>query len=176
MRDRVEIAVADITNLPVDAIVNAANISLLGGGGVDGAIHRAAGPELVRECGTLGGCPTGEARITRGYNLPARWVIHAVGPRWRDGRHGEDDLLASCYARSLALAEQHDIHSIAFPGISTGIYGFPSERAARIAVAETRRHLDAHPTTSLQRVLFVFLDPVRAAEFHRAFDEVWPAV
>jgi O-acetyl-ADP-ribose deacetylase len=174
MRDRLEVAVVNITKLHVDAIVNAANTSLLGGGGVDGAIHRAAGPELVQECRLLGGCPTGEARVTRGYKLPARWVIHAVGPHWRDGSHGEDALLASCYATSLALAERQDIHSIAFPGISTGIYGFPSERAARIAVTETRRHLDARPETSLQRVIFVFLDAARASEFRQVLDALWP--
>jgi O-acetyl-ADP-ribose deacetylase (regulator of RNase III) len=175
MRDRIEITVADITKLPVDAIVNAANTSLLGGGGVDGAIHRAAGPDLVQECRTLDGCKTGAAKMTGGYRLPARWIIHAVGPRWRDGAHGEDGLLASCYATSLALAEQAAIQSIAFPGISTGIYGFPSARAARIAVTETRRHLDAHPQTSLRRVIFVFLDPSRAEEFRHALDDTWPA-
>lgn len=174
VRDRIEITVDNLTKLPVDAIVNAANTSLLGGGGVDGAIHRAAGPELVAECRTLGGARTGEAKITGGYRLPARWVIHAVGPRWRDGAHGEDELLASCYANSLALAEQHGVRSIAFPGISTGIYHFPSDRAARIAVAETRTHLEAHPESSLERVVFVFLDPARAEEFRGVMDEVWP--
>jgi O-acetyl-ADP-ribose deacetylase (regulator of RNase III) len=153
MSGRMVVARGDITRMTVDAIVNAANSSLLGGGGVDGAIHRAAGPDLVAECRTLGGCPTGEARITRGYRLPARWVIHTVGPVWHGGGRGEDEALANCYRNSLALAAQHGVRTVAFPAISTGIYGFPLERATTIAVRETTTFLRDHP--EVEQVIFV---------------------
>lgn len=155
VRGRIEVIEGDITKQPrcIGAIVNAANTTLLGGGGVDGAIHRAAGPGLLEECRTLGGCPTGEAKITKGYNLPAQWVIHAVGPVWSGGSRGEDDLLAGCYRNSLALAVEHGIRTIAFPAISTGAYRFPLERATRIAVTETTRFLEQ--SSAIQRVVFV---------------------
>ena len=146
----------DITRLAVDAIVNAANTTLLGGGGVDGAIHRAAGPGLLEECRGLGGCPTGGARITRGHGLPARWVIHTVGPVWKGGGRGERELLAGCYRSSLALAVQHGVKTIAFPAISTGAYGFPAEEACSIALREVARSLEALP--SIREVSFVCFD------------------
>ena len=142
----------DITQLRVDAIVNAANRTLLGGGGVDGAIHRAAGPQLLEACRTLGGCPTGEARITPGFGLPARFVIHTVGPVWHGGDRGEPELLGSCYRESLALADTHHLHSVAFPAISTGNYGFPIEQAAKIAIVSVRNSLSA--TRFVERVTF----------------------
>ncbi len=142
MSERIEIVAADITKLELDAIVNAANTSLLGGGGVDGAIHRAAGPELGDECRTLGGCSTGEAKITKGHGLPADWVIHTVGPVWHGGKADEDQLLAGCYRNSLELARQHQIRSIAFPSISTGAYRFPFERAAKIAIETVTAFLE----------------------------------
>ncbi len=153
VHDRITVVEGDITRQRVDAIVNAANTSLLGGGGVDGAIHRAAGPQLLAECRALGGCSTGDAKITRGYNLPAAWVIHTVGPVWHGGMHHEDDLLARCYRSCFALVAEHGVRTVAFPAISTGIYGFPLERATRIAIAETTRFLAENAT--VEKVRFV---------------------
>jgi O-acetyl-ADP-ribose deacetylase (regulator of RNase III) len=170
MRERIAVTRDDITRQPVDAIVNAANSSLLGGSGVDGAIHRAAGPELVAECRTLGGCPTGEARITRGYRLPARHVIHTVGPVWHGGRRGEPELLASCYRNSLELAARHGLETVAFPAISTGIYGYPLEPATRIAVTETARFLETHP--GIRQVTFVCFGDEAYHTYQQVMDEV----
>lgn len=168
--ERVEVKLGDITREEVDAIVNAANESLLGGGGVDGAIHRAAGPELKEECRKLNGCPTGQAKITGGYRLPARYVIHTVGPVWSGGEEGEPELLASCYRNSLALAEQHGLQTIAFPAISTGVYGYPLEPAARIAVREVQRHLDEGG--NLERIVFVCFDEQNRAAYEAALHEL----
>ena len=156
MDNRIELSQDDITKLSVDAIVNAANTSLLGGGGVDGAIHRAAGPRLLEECRTLNGCATGQAKITKGYNLPARFVIHTVGPVWRGGGCGEEALLADAYRNTLACAVENSVQTLAFPNISTGVYGFPKEKAAEIALAETEAFL--RKNTSLTKVLFVCFD------------------
>lgn len=153
MPERIEVVQGDITKQKVDAIVNAANNSLLGGGGVDGAIHRVAGPELLKECRKLKGCPTGEAKITRGYQLPAKWVIHTVGPIWRDGNYKEDEYLAKCYQSCFNLTEEYWLKTVAFPSISTGVYRFPLERATKIAVTETINFLKRN--NFVKKIIFV---------------------
>jgi O-acetyl-ADP-ribose deacetylase len=168
---QLEIRVADITTLAVDAIVNAANRTLLGGGGVDGAIHRAAGPELLAECRTLGGCETGAAKITRGYRLEAKHVIHAVGQVWSGGGKGEDDLLASCYRTALALAAEQRLTSLAYPAISTGVYHFPPDRAARIAVGTVAAEIASAPR-GIERVVFCCFSPDSAEHHRNAFAEL----
>lgn len=170
LRDRIEIVEGDITKMEVDAIVNAANTSLLGGGGVDGAIHRAAGPELLAETRKIGGCPTGEARVTKGYRLPAKWVIHTVGPIWSGGNRDEDELLASCYRNSFKAAIEIGAVTIAFPSISTGAYRFPMERATNIALSETKSFLLANQ--SIKKVVFVCF----GSEVHKKYQEVFREV
>lgn len=170
MLDRIEIVKGDITKLKVDAIVNAANSSLLGGGGVDGAIHRAAGPELLTECKALNGCKTGEAKITKGYNLPAKFVIHTVGPVWNGGNNNEDELLRNCYLNSLKLAIQNQIKTLAFPAISTGVYRFPLERAAKIAIRTVKDFLSNDD--SLEKVIFVCFDENTETIYKRALSNI----
>ena len=169
--DRIEILEGDITTMEVDAIVNAANTSLLGGGGVDGAIHRAAGPELLAETRTLGGCPTGEARVTKGYKLPAHWVIHTVGPIWSGGKKDEDRLLAKCYKKSFQAAVQIGATTLAFPSISTGAYRFPLERAINIALGETKLFLQTNQ--SIEKVFFVCFGKEVHEKYQEAFDALF---
>ncbi len=168
--NRITIVKGDIPQQRVDAIVNAANTLLLGGGGVDGAIHRAAGPELLAECRALGGCATGQAKITRGYKLSAPWVIHTVGPIWQDGNHDEEELLASCYRNCFALVEQHAIKTVAFPSISAGAYGFPMDRAARIALRETKKFLERN--RSVEKVILVCFGTAALQTYQAAFQEI----
>jgi O-acetyl-ADP-ribose deacetylase (regulator of RNase III) len=171
METRVQIVEGDITKQKVDAIVNAANNSLLGGGGVDGAIHRAAGPELLEETRNIGGCPTGEARVSKGYKLPAKWVIHTVGPIWKGGHKNEEGLLASCYRNSLQAAVQIGAKTVAFPSISTGAYGFPLERATEIALKETKKFLETDE--NLEKVTFVCFGEKALRTFQEAYKQVF---
>ena len=172
LRTRIEIIQGDITKLKVDAIVNAANSSLLGGGGVDGAIHRGAGPQLLEYCRHLNGCPTGEAKISPGFNLPAKYVIHTVGPVWRGGNNNEEELLANCYINSLLIAVENKIMTIAFPAISTGVYGFPLERAANIALTESKRFLDDN--NMIDKIIFVCFDVYKLRVYEKLIESVLP--
>jgi len=172
MRRTLEARQVNIVTLAVDAIVNAANTTLLGGGGVDGAIHRAAGPQLLDECRTLGGCPTGQAKMTLGYSLPAKHVIHTVGPVWSDGKRGEPQLLASCYRESLRLAASHQLKSVAFPAISCGVYGYPLEHAVKVAVRECMEFASAHPLP--ERIVFACFDAATLAAYESEILK-WPS-
>jgi O-acetyl-ADP-ribose deacetylase (regulator of RNase III) len=168
--DKIAILKTDITTLAVDAIVNATNSSLLGGGGVDGAIHRAAGPELLAECRMLGGCKTGQARLTKGYRLPARFVLHAVGPVWQGGGHSEPELLASCYRSCFALARKHNLHTLAFPAISCGIYGYPIQQAVEIALSETFAELASN--NSIEKIIFACFGDDVYSSYQRAIKKL----